>query len=58
LSKVSLEVLSFSDEEIVVRLPIDAPRGRYRLQVLAHGTAPSPLYEITLGRRSAIGREG
>jgi hypothetical protein len=42
LSKVSLEVLSFSDEEIVVRLPIDAPRGRYRLQVLAHGTAPSP----------------
>jgi IPT/TIG domain len=52
LAKVPLAVLSFSDEQIVARLPIDAPPARYRLQVLAHGTSPSAFFEVTLGRRS------
>jgi hypothetical protein len=60
LSKVALEVLSFSDEQIIARLPIDTPPARYRLQVLAHGT-PSASVEITLFRRPMQpmhGREG
>lgn len=52
LAKVPLEVLSFSDEEIIARLPLDAPPARYRLQVLAHGTSSSPFFEVTIGRRS------
>lgn len=51
LSKVSLEVVAFSDQQIVVRLPLDAPPARYRLQVLAHGTQPSTVVEVTLGHR-------
>ena len=51
LSKVSLEVVSFNDAEIVARLPLDAPPARYRLQVLAHGTRPSTLFEVILGHR-------
>src|SRR4030095_6170261 len=31
LAKVALQVLSFSDNQIVVRLPIDAPPPRYPL---------------------------
>ncbi|MGH7390766.1 MAG: hypothetical protein ACREM3_15105 [Candidatus Rokuibacteriota bacterium] len=49
LSNVLLEVVSFSDEQIVVRWPVDAPAGRYRLQVLAYGAPPSALFEVTLG---------
>jgi hypothetical protein len=49
LAKVPLQVLSFSDNQIVVRLPIDAPAARYHLQVLAHGTSPSAVYEVVLG---------
>ena len=52
LSGVALEVLSFSDEEIVARLPLDAPPARYRLQVLAHGQGSSASFEVTLGRRT------
>jgi hypothetical protein len=58
LAKIALEVLSFSDEQIVARLPIDAPAARYRLQVLAHGTSPSAFFEVTLGRRPGRRSEG
>jgi len=58
LAKIPLEVLSFSDEQIVARLPIDAPAARYRLQVLAHGTPPSALFEVTVGRRPGRHSEG
>ena len=58
LAKIPLEVLSFSDEQIVARLPIDAPAARYRLQVFAHGTSPSAFFEITLGRRPGRRSEG
>ena len=53
LAKVPLQVLSFSDDQIVVRLPIDAPAARYRLQVLAHGASPSAVVEVTLGSATA-----
>ena len=49
LAKVPLRVLSFSDDQIVVKLPIDAPAARYHLQILAHGTTPSVVYEVVLG---------
>jgi hypothetical protein len=52
LSGVRLQVVSFSDDEIVARLPLDAPPARYRLQVLARGQRPSASFEVTLGRRS------
>jgi hypothetical protein len=52
LAKVRLEVLSFSDEQIVARLPIDAPAASYRLQVFADGTVPSRVVEVTVERRS------
>jgi len=58
LAKISLEVLSFNDEQIVARLPIDAPAARYRLQVLAHGASPSAFFEVTLGRRPGRRSEG
>lgn len=51
LAKIPLEVLSFSDEQIVARLPLDAPPARYRLEVFANGTYPSASFEVTLGRR-------
>ena len=54
LAKLPLQVLSFSDDQIVVRLPIDAPAARYRLQVLAHGTSPSAVVEVVLGSATAI----
>jgi IPT/TIG domain len=57
LSGVPLEVLSFSDDQIVVRLPVDAPAARYRLQVLAHGT-PSPVVEVVLGQQPPAPPEG
>lgn len=31
LASTPLEVLSFNDEEIVARLPLDVPAARYRL---------------------------
>lgn len=58
LSDVSLDVVSFSDEEIVARLPLDAPPARYRLQVLAHGQHSSTGFEVTLGRRSGRHQAG
>jgi hypothetical protein len=58
LSNVRLDVLSFSDEQIVARLPLDAPDARYRLQVLAHGAAPSAVFEVTLGRGPRRRSEG
>ena len=51
LASTSLDVLSFSDEQIVARLPIDAPPASYRLQVLANGTVPSRVVEVTIGGR-------
>ena len=51
LSKVALEVVTFSDQQIVARFPLDAPPARYRLQVVAHGTRPSTVFEVTLGHR-------
>ena len=58
LAKIPLEVLSFSDEQIVARLPIDAPAARYRLQVLARGTSRSAFFEVTVGRRPGRHSEG
>ena len=58
LAKIRLEVLSFSDVQIVARLPIDAPAARYRLQVLARGTSPSAFFEVTLGRPPGRRSEG
>jgi hypothetical protein len=57
LSNVPLVVLSFNDAQIVVRLPLDAPAARYRLQVLAHGS-PSAVVEVVLGHRTGEGPEG
>jgi len=51
LARVPLEVLSFTDEQIVVKLPMDAPAASYRLQVLVDGRTPSRAVEFTLGRR-------
>lgn len=51
LASTALDVVSFSDEQIVARLPIDAPPASYRLQVLANGTVPSPVVEVTIGSR-------
>jgi hypothetical protein len=57
LANVPLEVLSFSDEQIVASLPIDAPPASYDLLVLANGTTPSRAFEVTLkGERT--GRRG
>jgi hypothetical protein len=58
LSGVPLEVVSFSDEEIVARLPLDAPPARYRLQVLAHGQHSSASFEVILGRRTGRPESG
>jgi len=58
LSDVVLDVVSFSNEQIVVRLPLDAPAARYRLQVLAYGAAPSAPFRLTLGGGAAGGTEG
>ncbi len=52
LAKIPLDVLSFSDEQIIARLPIDAPPASYRLQVLANGTVASRPFEVTVGDRS------
>jgi hypothetical protein len=52
LAKTRLDVLSFSDEQIVARLPIDAPPASYLLQVLANGTVASRPFEVTVGDRS------
>jgi hypothetical protein len=49
LSRVPLEVLSFSDDQIVVRIPLDMPFARYRLQVLANGSFPSMVVNVVLG---------
>ena len=49
LANTRLEVLAFTDEEIVARLPLDVPAARYRLQVLVDG-ASSSLVGITFGR--------
>jgi hypothetical protein len=51
LAKTALDVLSFSDEQIVARLPLDAPAARYELQVLANGKIPSRIFEVRVGRR-------
>ncbi|HEX9818728.1 MAG TPA: hypothetical protein VGD07_03840 [Methylomirabilota bacterium] len=51
LANIPLEVLSFSDEQIVAGLPLDAPPASYLLQVLANGTVPSRLFEVTVGSR-------
>lgn len=51
LASTPLDVLSFSDEQIVARLPIDAPPASYRLQVLANGMIPSRLFQVTIGDR-------
>jgi hypothetical protein len=58
LSRIPLEVLSFSDEQIVAKLPIDAPPARYRLQVLAHGTSASAFVDVIVGRRPGRGLQG
>lgn len=44
------QVLRFSDEEIIAKLPLDAPPARYQLQVLAHGVPSSAFFEVTIGR--------
>jgi hypothetical protein len=49
LADTALEVLSFSDEQIVARLPIDAPPAKYNLRVLANGMVPSRVFEVTVG---------
>jgi hypothetical protein len=51
LAKTPLEVVSYSNEQIVVRLPLDAPPASYMLQVLANGKVPSRSVEVTLGLR-------
>jgi hypothetical protein len=51
LAKVQLDVLSFSDEQIVARLPIDVPSASYVLQVVANGAVSAGVSEVTLGRR-------
>jgi hypothetical protein len=56
LANTPLEVLSFSDEQIVAGLPVDAPPARYLLQVLANGTVPSRFFTVTVGGRP--GRAG
>jgi IPT/TIG domain len=58
LASTPLEVLSFNDEEIVARLPLDVPAARYRLQVLVPGGSSSPFVEIALGRRPDRRSEG
>jgi hypothetical protein len=51
LSQIPLKVLSFSNEQIVARLPLDAPPARYRLQVLVHGASAWSFVDMTHGRR-------
>jgi IPT/TIG domain-containing protein len=55
LANVPLEVLSFSDEQIVTRLPIDAPAASYDLRVLVNGMIPSRVFEVTVGREGRPG---
>ena len=50
LSKIPLKVLSYSNEQIVARLPLDAPPARYRLQVLVHGASAWSFVDVTVGR--------
>lgn len=52
LSDVPLRVLRYSNDEIVARLPLDAPPARYRLQVLTSRGLASSSFELTLGRRA------
>jgi hypothetical protein len=58
LTNTTLQVLSFNDEEIVARLPLDIPAARYRLQVLVDGDASSPLVDVMVGRRAGRRSEG
>jgi hypothetical protein len=58
LTNTTLQVLSFNDEEIVARLPLDIPAARYRLQVLVDGDASSPLVDVVVGRRAGRRSEG
>lgn len=51
LAKTPLDVLSFNDEQIVARLPLDAPPARYELQVLVDGKIPSRVVEVRVGLR-------
>lgn len=57
LANVPLEVLSFSDEQIVARLPLDAPAASYDLRVLVNGMIPSRVFEVTVGGQRT-GRHG
>jgi hypothetical protein len=57
LADVPLEVVSFSDVEIIAGLPLDAPPARYTLQVLANGRVPSRPVEIVVeSRLPTVGR--
>jgi hypothetical protein len=58
LRNTPLEVLTFTDEEIVAKLPLDVPPARYRLQVLVRRGSSSPYFEVTLGRRPGPRSEG
>jgi hypothetical protein len=58
LGNTPLQLLSFNDEEIVAKLPLDAPAARYRLQVLVDGGTSSPLFEVTLGQPARRRPEG
>jgi IPT/TIG domain len=58
LAKIPLKVLSFSNEQIVARLPLDAPPARYRLQVLVHGASAWSFVEVTVSRPPGRRSEG
>jgi hypothetical protein len=58
LAKIPLKVLSFNNEQIVARLPLDAPPARYRLQVLVHGTSAWSFVDVTLSRPPGRRSEG
>jgi hypothetical protein len=58
LSQIPLQVLSFSNEQIVARLPLDAPPARYRLQVLVHGASAWSFVDVTLSRPPGRRSEG
>ena len=55
LANVPLEVLSFNDEQIVARLPIDAPAASYDLLVLVNGLVPSRVFEVRVEREGRPG---
>ena len=52
LANAPLQVVAFTDEEIVAKLPLDVPAARYRLQVLVDGESSS-LVDITFGQQPA-----